>query len=89
MQTNSTQALFSRQSSDTVALSDWNPSPKLLTTASLQNVPSGTPLIAQQFEDNLFNNFQGSFNHFVESGQVWALLLGVLIGYVTRSLTAY
>jgi len=56
---------------------------------SLQKTPATTPLIAQQFNDNLFNNFQGTFNQFVESGQVWALLIGILLGYLIRSLTAY
>jgi len=56
---------------------------------SLQKAPATTPLIAQQFNDNLFNNFQATFNQFVESGQVWALLVGILLGYLIRSLTAY
>lgn len=48
-----------------------------------------TPLIAQQFKDNLLNNAQGSFNHFVESGQVWALLIGLLVGYMIHSMTSF
>lgn len=48
-----------------------------------------TPLIAQQFEDNLGNNFQSTLNNFVESGQGWALLIGLVLGYAIRSLTAY
>ncbi len=56
---------------------------------SLQKASATTPLIAQQFNDNLFNNFQGTFNQFVEFGQVWALLVGILLGYLIRSLTAY
>ena len=47
------------------------------------------PLIAQQFEDNLSNNFQGAFNNFIESGQVWALMIGLLLGYLIRSVSAY
>jgi len=89
MPTNSTQNLDRVQLSDTQILLGWHTSPKLTTTASLQHVPSGTPLIAQQFEDNFLNNFQGTFNNFVESGQVWALLLGLIIGYMICSLTSY
>lgn len=58
-------------------------------TGSFQDIPASTPLIAQQFEDNLLNNFQGSFSNFIESGQVWALLAGLVIGYIIRSLTSF
>lgn len=42
--------------------------------------PKDTDVIAQ---------FQQSFKHFVESGQVWALVIGVVIGYLFRSFTSY
>lgn len=69
------QISFSYPSAESIAALNWH--------------AATTPLIAQQFQDNLFNNFQGTFNHFVESGQVWALLAGILVGYLIRSLTAY
>ena len=42
-----------------------------------------------QVEDNWFNQFQQTFNHFVQSGQIWALLIGMILGYLIRSLTPY
>ncbi|WP_013323162.1 hypothetical protein [Gloeothece verrucosa] len=42
--------------------------------------PKDTDVIAQ---------FQQSFKHFVQSGQVWALLIGVVIGYLFRGFTSY
>lgn len=32
---------------------------------------------------------QEAFNHFIQSGQVWALLIGIALGYIFRSFTAY
>ena len=40
-------------------------------------------------QDNLGSNVQKAFNNFVKSGQVWALLIGIILGYLFRSLTSY
>ncbi|CDN15605.1 hypothetical protein RintRC_3279 [Richelia intracellularis] len=46
--------------------------------------------IAQTVNDpDVMGQMQKSFSNFVESGQVWALLIGVVIGYLFRSLTSY
>lgn len=45
--------------------------------------------LAQSFEDNLGSNLQGAWDNFIQSGQVWALLIGFVVGYIFRSLTAY
>lgn len=42
-----------------------------------------------QVEDNWFNQFQQTFNHFVQSGQIWALFIGMILGYLLRSMTPY
>ena len=48
------------------------------------------PVIAQQqFEDNLFSHSGDIIGNFVESGQLWALLIGVVLGYVIRGITTY
>jgi hypothetical protein len=48
------------------------------------------PVIAQQITDpNVVGQMQKAFNHFVQTGQVWALLIGLLIGYMIRNLTSY
>ena len=47
------------------------------------------PIIAQQFEDNFFDRSGDIIGDFVESGQLWALLLGIVLGYVIRGITAY
>lgn len=48
-----------------------------------------TPIIAQQFEDNFFNHSGDILGNFIESGQVWALLIGLVLGYVIRGITTY
>ena len=48
-----------------------------------------TPVIAQQFEDNFFDHSGDILGNFVESGQLWALLIGVAVGYVIRGITTY
>ena len=45
--------------------------------------------LAQTFEDNLGANVQDALNNFIESGQVWALGIGFILGYIVRSFTAY
>ncbi len=45
--------------------------------------------IAQAVEDTLGSSVGDAWNNFIESGQVWALLVGIFIGYLFRSITAY
>ncbi|MDX2213896.1 MAG: hypothetical protein SFY66_11475 [Oculatellaceae cyanobacterium bins.114] len=46
-------------------------------------------LLAQQFETDVFANARNSFDNFVKSGQLWALLAGLVIGFLIRSFTSY
>ena len=51
---------------------------------------SSDMVLAQQITDpNLIGQMQKAFNHFVQSGQVWAMLIGLAIGYMIRNLTSY
>ncbi len=42
-----------------------------------------------QFEDNLGSSFQSAWDNFIQSGQVWALIIGFIVGYTFRSITSY
>ncbi len=42
-----------------------------------------------QFDTDVFAGFRASMNNFVKSGQVWALLIGIVIGYLLRGMTTY
>lgn len=46
-------------------------------------------LLAEQFDTDVFAGFRRAFNNFIESGQIWALLVGIVIGYIIRGLTTY
>ncbi|NJL83977.1 MAG: hypothetical protein HC890_15495 [Chloroflexaceae bacterium] len=52
-----------------------------------------TPILAQNLgelkEIDIITQLQDAFNNFIETGQVWALLIGLFLGYLVRSLTAY
>ena len=52
-------------------------------------VPHDWTVLAQQFNQDVLGDIQKGFNNFVKTGQVWALLIGVILGYLIRSLTAY
>jgi hypothetical protein len=46
-------------------------------------------LLAQQFETDVFANTRAAFDNFVKSGQLWAFVIGLIIGYLVRSFTSY
>ncbi|MDY6938226.1 MAG: hypothetical protein SWY16_11215 [Cyanobacteriota bacterium] len=47
----------------------------------------GREIIAQAIENNLGDNVQSAWNNFVETGQIWAMGLGILLGYWFRSMS--
>ena len=52
--------------------------------------PVYSTMLAQTVRDaNLIGQVQTAFNHFIQTGQVWALLIGLVIGYMIRNLTSY
>ncbi|MDJ0532887.1 MAG: hypothetical protein QNJ70_10390 [Xenococcaceae cyanobacterium MO_207.B15] len=57
----------------------------------LGNLPSDiTPLLAQTIENvDVLGDMEAAWTNFVESGQVWALIIGVFIGYVFKGFTSY
>ncbi len=51
--------------------------------------PPSTPIIAQQFDQDVLANLGTMVNNFIESGQIWALIIGFVLGYAFRSMTTY
>lgn len=48
------------------------------------------PILAQeQFEQDIIGDLGNAIGYFIESGQVWALLVGFILGYVLRGVTTY
>ncbi|MBE9008437.1 hypothetical protein IQ259_26160 [Fortiea sp. LEGE XX443] len=61
-----------------------------LTFQLFWHLPANVTLLAQEIRDpNLISQMQRTWNHFVQTGQIWALLIGLVIGYVVRNLTSY
>ncbi|MEQ9233547.1 hypothetical protein [Coleofasciculus sp. E2-BRE-01] len=47
-------------------------------------------VLAQQFEEpDILGQIQQAFNNFIESGQVWAFLIGLVIGYIFRGMSSF
>ena len=44
-------------------------------------------LVAQQFNQDVLGDIHDGFSNFIESGQVWALLIGLVLGYMIRGIT--
>jgi hypothetical protein len=53
-------------------------------------LPIDGTIVAQTIRDpDVLGQIQRAFTHFVQTGQAWALLIGVAIGYMIRNLTSY
>jgi len=46
-------------------------------------------IVAALLETDVFKPVRTFFDYFIKSGQVWALLIGSIVGYLFRSLTSY
>ncbi|MEI6064571.1 MAG: hypothetical protein WCQ26_08270 [Pseudanabaena sp. ELA748] len=46
-------------------------------------------LLAQQFKQDMMGDAARSWDNFVKTGQIWALLVGVMVGYLFKTLTSY
>ena len=44
------------------------------------------PLAQQVRDQNLLGQVINAWNHFVQTGQIWALLVGVMLGYFIRGM---
>jgi len=46
-------------------------------------------VLAQSVEDpEVLTRIQSAWNNFISTGQVWALLIGLIIGYLFRGITS-
>ncbi|MGB3761391.1 MAG: hypothetical protein WBA07_34275 [Rivularia sp. (in: cyanobacteria)] len=63
----------------------------LSNTVNAQNrIPVNWSVLAQNVTDpDLIGQVQKAWNNFVETGQIWALLIGLVVGYLIRNLTSY
>jgi len=47
---------------------------------------SSWQIFAQQVDVNLWSDVQDAWSNFIECGQVWALLVGLIIGWMVKSI---
>lgn len=60
--------------------------PSLVASWHVQ-IPLDGSLLAQNVTDpDVLGQMQRAFKNFIESGQVWALIIGLVVGYGFRSL---
>ncbi len=73
-------------------LDDWNVFPDtselLILNASTASQQPVAMVIAQS-DGDVLSDIGGAFKGFYESGQIWALLIGLVLGYVVRGITTY
>ncbi|AUT03628.1 hypothetical protein CLI64_26270 [Nostoc sp. CENA543] len=61
-----------------------------LISQNFWHLPVNLTVLAQNVTDpNVVGQMQKIWTYFVKSGQIWALLIGVCVGYVFRNLTKY
>ncbi|WP_446357697.1 hypothetical protein [Coleofasciculus sp. G2-EDA-02] len=46
-------------------------------------------VLAQVADPDVLGQMQDAFNNFIESGQVWAFLIGLIIGYIFRGMSSF
>ncbi|MGB3642441.1 MAG: hypothetical protein WBA39_33390 [Rivularia sp. (in: cyanobacteria)] len=63
----------------------------LSNTVNAQNrIPVNWSVLAQNVTDpDLIGQIEKAWNNFIQTGQIWALLIGLVIGYLIRNLTSY
>jgi len=58
------------------------------TTDFVQSID--VTILAQEFKQtDIAGNVGASWNHFVRTGQVWAFVLGIGLGYFVRTFTSF
>lgn len=66
---------------------DYFPGPLAAGQLAVQETPA---LVLAQFDDvDILRDMVNLWNTFIESGQVWALIIGLVVGYFLRGLTTY
>ncbi len=74
------------------ARAGWARLKQPLLLAVMSSLLLATAAVAQgstKFDQDILGQLSQAYQHFVDSGQVWALLIGAVLGYLLRSLTAY
>jgi hypothetical protein len=56
------------------------------SSVSFSQYDNNTVVLAQTIEDpEVLQQIEDAWNNFIDSGQVWALLIGLFLGYLFRT----
>lgn len=76
-----------------LVISEWPSVDELVAappeTGVLSFQGTSTTVLAQFDDVDILRDMVNLWNNFIESGQVWALIIGLVIGYFLRGLTTY
>lgn len=53
------------------------------------HLPLDLAILNKPLEVDLAGDVQRAFNNFVKTGQVWAFLVGIILGYLFRTFTSF
>jgi hypothetical protein len=68
------------------SLSSWN---DLWQTIHWHSSIDWSLLAQKTFQTDVFAGTRAWFQNFIQTGQIWALIIGFVIGYILRGLTSY
>lgn len=59
-------------------------------TMLLAKIPLEWIVIAQNIPDpDLFGRVQRAWAHFIQTGQIWAMIIGLILGYAIKGFTSF
>ncbi|WP_421657923.1 hypothetical protein [Leptothermofonsia sp. ETS-13] len=53
------------------------------------HLPLDLAVLDKPLQVDLAGDVQRAFNNFVKTGQIWAFLIGIILGYLFRTFTSY
>ncbi len=89
-----TSSLLSSSLPELEAVGIWQQSQTALPVLpELDSIPfvvegQAQVVIGQNFDQDVLGDIRTGFQGFVESGQIWALLIGLVIGYMLKGITS-
>jgi hypothetical protein len=61
----------------------------VLQSADLNSSDQWMVLAQQIKQTDLFGDTSRAWNHFVKTGQVWAMIIGMVLGYMAKTFTSF
>jgi hypothetical protein len=75
--------------SDLLGMFDGSPLSDVSTHAMVSHSMVSHSIVIAQFKDTLGDDVNKVWNEFINTGRAWALLLGLVVGYLFSKLTSF